>query len=77
MSEQAARIIDEILSEPVPMPRKVGPRGGASTFTSSGSLYRATIYVDLECWTRLKQEALDTGKTAAQIVRDLIEERYR
>lgn len=59
------------------MPRdaKVGPKGGTTTVTPGG-YHKIQIYLDEESYTALREEAFKTRRTASEIIREELEERY-
>lgn len=53
-----------------------GPRGGRTTVSADGALVRKTFYLDRDVEEALRDEAHQTRRTEAEIVREALRERY-
>lgn len=53
-----------------------GPKGGRTTVSRSGALVKKTLWLDSDVEEALRQEAFDTRRSEAEIVRQMLRERY-
>lgn len=54
----------------------LGPRGGKTTVSKDGYLVRKTFFIDRDAEQHLRDEAHSTRRTEAEIVREIIRDRY-
>lgn len=57
-------------------PRRIGPRGGTTTTTSSGALIRKTIYIHPDEESALRRDAYENRRSESEILRELIRRKY-
>jgi len=55
---------------------KLGPHGGRTTVSASGDMVRKTFYIDRVTENALRDEAYQTRRSEADIVREALQERY-
>lgn len=61
--------------EPRAQPRR-GPRGGKTTVSRDGAMVRKTFYLDWDVEEALRDEAHETRRTEAEILRQILRDHY-